>query len=121
VVEPEAVVEAPPRHEIGAIEIAAPEPYARRVSELQLACPDGVAHDRWRLCLEDARDFFSKWGRQAQKLGWSAGDLLGLHPEAPLARHDQMGLLWSLQGQTVTDLSGKAAKLSSGLTLRKRS
>jgi hypothetical protein len=50
----------------------------------------GVPHARWRLCLEDAGNFFSRWGLQAQKLGWSARDLLGLHPEARLARHDQI-------------------------------
>ena len=43
-----------------------------------------------------------------------------LHPTAPLARHDQMGLLWALRGQTVTDLGAKAARLSGGLSLRRR-
>jgi hypothetical protein len=119
-VEPEAAVEAPPNPETEAIEIAAPEPYARRVSELQRVCPDGVPWDRWRLCLEDARAFFPRWGRHAQKFGWSSQDLLGLHAEAPLARHDQMGLLWALQGQSVADLGGKAANLSGGLIFRRR-
>jgi hypothetical protein len=80
-----------------------------------------VPPDRWRLCLEDARRFFANWGRQAQKLGWSSQDLLGLHPEAPMARHDQMGLLWSLREQTVTELGAKHANLSGGLIFRKRS
>jgi hypothetical protein len=97
-----------------------PAPYAQRFADLQRACPDGVPEDRWRLCLEDALRFFDRWGRQAQKLGWSGQDLLGLHPTAPMARHDQMGLLWSLRGQTVTELGAKHAKLSGGLTFRKR-
>jgi hypothetical protein len=106
-VEPEPVVEAPAKSEIVDVEIAAPEPYARCVAELQRGCPDNVPLDRWRLCLEDAAKFFAQWGRQAQRLGWSSQDLFGLHAQAPLARHDVMGLVWSLRGEPVTNLGAK--------------
>jgi hypothetical protein len=56
------------------------------------------------------RAYSSLGGGHAQKLGWSSQDLLGLHPTAPMERHDQMGLLWSLRGKTVTDLDAKSAK-----------
>ena len=88
---------------------------------LRAACPAEVPKDRWLRCLDDARPFFKRWGQQAQRLGWSPQDLMGLHPTAPLARHDQMGLLWALRGQTVIDLGAKAARLSGGLSLPRRS
>jgi hypothetical protein len=85
--------------------------YAQRFGTICGACPSDVPPDRWQRCIEDSRTFFRKWGRQAARLGWSAQDLL----------HDEMGLLWSLNGQTVTDLGAKTAKLSRGLVFRKRS
>jgi hypothetical protein len=120
-VQPESAIEAQSTPKTGAIEIAAPAPYASRLSEVQQACPDGVPRERWRLCLEDARIFFARWGQQAQKLGWSGQDLLGLHPEKPMERDDQKGLIWLLRGQTVTDFDARSAKLSGGLTFRRRS
>jgi putative DNA primase/helicase len=98
-----------------------PASYAQQFRALQAACPADVSSERWQLCLGDARRFFGKWGRKAHKLGWTAHDLLGLHPTAPLARHDEMGLLWTLRGQSVVDLGARAAKLSGGLTMRRRS
>jgi hypothetical protein len=102
-----------------------PIPYAQPFRILQSACPEEVPNDRWLRFLDDARTFFKKWGRQAQRLGWTAQDLLGLHPSAPMARHDEMRLLWALRGQTVTDPSCKvharSVKLSGGLTMRRRS
>jgi hypothetical protein len=98
-----------------------PAPYVHRFAELQRACPEHVPLDRWRLCLEEAAKFFGTWGRQAQRLGWSSQDLLGLHSEVPMARHDVMGLVWSLRGETVTNIGAKTATLSGGLTFRRRS
>jgi hypothetical protein len=98
-----------------------PAPYVQSFKALESACPDEVPKDRWLRCLDDARPFFRRWGQQAQRLGWSPQDLMGLHPTAPLARYDQMGLLWALRGQTVIDLGAKAAKLSGGLSLYRRS
>ena len=97
-----------------------PAPYAQRFAELQRACPDGVPEERWRSCLVDARTFLQRWGRHAQKLGWSSSDLFGLHPHAPLGRYDAMGLLWSLQDKIVVELGAKTARTSDGLVFRKR-
>ena len=98
-----------------------PTPYVMAFKALRAACPAEVPKDRWLRCLDDARPFFKRWGQQAQRLGWSPQDLMGLHPTAPLVRHDQMGLLWALRGQTVVDLGAKAARLSGGLSLPRRS
>ena len=97
-----------------------PAPYAQRLAELQRACPEGVPPDRWRLCLEDAGKFFPRWGRRAQKLGWSSQDLLSLHPEKPMERDDQKGLLWLTRGQKVADLGAKSTRLSGGLQVPRR-
>jgi hypothetical protein len=59
------------------------------------------------------------WGSQAADLGWIANDLFGLHPIAPLARYDAMGLLWLLHGRPVVSLTATEATIqsSSGATL----
>jgi hypothetical protein len=78
-----------------------------------------VPAPRWQACLDDAAVFLGVWEAQAQALGWRAGELFGLHPCAPLARYDRMGLLWLLQGKRVVDLSAAAAGLSNGVTYRR--
>ena len=42
--------------------------------------------------------FLDRWGRQAAELGWDPEDLFGAAPAAPLARVDQQGLVFFLQG-----------------------
>ena len=111
-------VEAPPVEQLGA---DIPAPYIVAFKALQTTCPAEVPKDRWQRCLDDALAFLKRWGHHAQRLGWSSQDLMALHPTAPLDRHDQMGLLWALRGQTVTDLGAKTAKLSGGLVVRRRS
>ena len=98
-----------------------PAVYAKAFVDLLARQPDNVPDDRWRHCLDDSRVFFERWGGQAQKLGWTARDLLGLHAVAPMSRYDVMGLLWSLKGERVVEFGAKMAKLSGGLTVRRRS
>jgi hypothetical protein len=38
-----------------------------------------------------------------------------------MARYDRMGLIWMLHGESVVALDEKQAKLSGGLTFRRRS
>jgi hypothetical protein len=85
--------------------------YATSLRQLELARPESITQDRHECFCREARTFFQRWGRQAERLGWSCDDLLGI----------ETGLLWSLRGQTVTDLGAKTAKLSGGLVFRKRS
>jgi hypothetical protein len=35
-----------------------------------------------------------------------------LHPDAPMARYDQMGLIWMLKGERVVALTATEARLS---------
>jgi hypothetical protein len=55
--------------------------------------------------------FLGTWARQADALGWSAEDLFGLDPVAPMTRYDTMGLIWSLQGCPVVALTSDAATI----------
>jgi hypothetical protein len=69
--------------------------------------------------IEDARAFLAKWGRQAEALGWTARDLVGLHqpPAKPhpsysrLSRYDHTGLVWLLQGRSVLALTDSTAAI----------
>jgi hypothetical protein len=74
-------------------------------------CPDWLVPDRWAVLLSDAESFLNRWGGTAYELGWSTVDLFGVHPIAPAARFDVMGLILLLQGGTVAALTEKAATI----------
>jgi hypothetical protein len=94
-------------------------PYARAFAALEARCPDYVPADRWQQAVEDGRRFLAKWGKQAQQLGWTAGDLFSLHepPAKPhpsysrLSRYDETGLIWLLQGRSVVALTEATAAI----------
>jgi len=79
--------------------------------------PDYVQVARWQQCAEDGRRFLTTWGTQAERLGWTAGDLFGLHQPPPdphpsyerLSRRDCTGLLWFLNGRPVVALTDQSA------------
>ena len=85
------------------------EPYSKVAAALSERCPDLVEEQRWRNAVADATVFLRRWGHQALALGWTARDLFGLAdvPDKPgsnyqrLARYDQTGLIWLLQGRRV--------------------
>jgi hypothetical protein len=96
--------------------------FARLQQRLSLAaiesrCPDLVPSDRWQLAVDDGRAFLTRWGEQAEALGWTARDLFGLHmpPERPhpsysrLSRYDEIGLIWLLRGREVIALTEATA------------
>jgi len=61
----------------------------------------------------------NRWGQTAHQLGWTAADLFGVHPVAPAARFDVMGLFPLLHGGAVIALTEDAATIrrQSGATL----
>jgi hypothetical protein len=73
----------------------------------------------WQQAIEDAHRFVSKWGKQAEALGWTTAGLFGLHipPEKPapnyrrLSRYDQTGLIWLLRGRPVIALTETEATI----------
>jgi hypothetical protein len=62
-----------------------PNRYARIFTALESGCPDLVPVDRWRAAVQDGQRFLTRWGDQAEALGWTARDLFGLDrpPEKP--------------------------------------
>ena len=52
----------------------------------------------------------TRWGDEARALGWVGRDLFSLHPLAPLARYDEMGLVWMLGGEEVSELTEAYAR-----------
>jgi hypothetical protein len=99
-----------------AIELGeAPLVYARALAAIQAHPPADVPSERWQTFIDDAALFLDQWGKQAQRLGWTVEDLFGLHPRAPMARYDHMGLLWMLRGELVVALTSIEARLSGGL------
>ena len=64
----------------------APSQLAEALAALAARCPDYVEPERWHQCLEDGGRFLADWGDQPQALGWTAGDLFGLH-EPPANPH----------------------------------
>jgi hypothetical protein len=86
---------------------------------LERKCPDFVPDDRWRQVVDDGQQFLIVWGEQAEAFGWSARELFGLHspPERPvasyqrLARYDETGVIWLLQGRPVVALTETTAAI----------
>jgi hypothetical protein len=78
--------------------------------------PNGVLNPRYIQAIADADLFLPVWGERAAALGWTANDLFGLDPVAPMARYDGMGLLWLTRGCPVVALTTQSAtiKMSTG-------
>jgi hypothetical protein len=86
---------------------------------LEARRPELVPVDRWQQAVADGRHFLAHWGDQAQALGWTTKDLFGLltAPEHAgpsfnrLARYDETGLIWLLQGREVIALAEATAAI----------
>jgi hypothetical protein len=72
---------------------------------------DWLSHEQWRGLLTDAENFLTRWGGAAQLLGWTSLDLFGVHPSAPAARFDVMGLIPILNGAEVLALTSQTATM----------
>jgi hypothetical protein len=76
---------------------------------------DGFTDKRWALGVWWARRIAYEHGRSAFEMGWDAEDLFGLHPAAPAARYDGMGLAFLLHGN-----DGIEAICTERATIRRR-
>ena len=91
--------------------------FGNLLAALHSKCPGLVAPDRWQQAIRDANSFLAAWGAQAHACGWTAGELIGLHPvpERPaanyqrLSRYDETGLVWLLRGRPVIALTETTA------------
>ena len=72
---------------------------------------DWLSHSQWLGLLSDAENFLTRWGSAAHLLGWTALDLFGVHPIAPAARFDVMGLIPILNGAEVLALTSQTATM----------
>jgi hypothetical protein len=61
------------------------------------------------LLLEDGLAFINQWAAKAVELGLSTADVFGVHPIAPAARFDQMGLVTVIAGGRVTEVAQDTA------------
>jgi hypothetical protein len=57
----------------------------------------------------DGSMFLELWEGEAKRLRWSALNLFGVHPVAPMSRYDVMGLVPVLAGGSVRQLSSDYA------------
>jgi hypothetical protein len=105
-----------------------PSPYAPALAALRVERPAYIDATDWQRAIEDGDHFVTRWGEQAEALGWASVDLLGLHtpPEKPapnyrrLSRYDQTGLIWLLSGRAVTVVTSTEAVIQchSGASLK---
>lgn len=81
--------------------------------------PSGFAEPRWRRLADDGRRFLRRWGVEAVAAGWTTTDLFGLHPTAPAARYDAMGLVALIAGGDVVAITSRFAtiRMASGSCL----
>ena len=93
--------------------------FCRTLGELERRCPAWVDTADWQRTIEDGRRFVTRWGEQAEVLGWTPTDLFGLHmpPTKPasnyrrLSRYDETGLIWLLHRRPVIALTKTAATI----------
>lgn len=84
------------------------EGYARL---LTLPRPNSYSDAAWQTLIDDGGRFLDAWARQAAALGWDAADLFGVHPKAPAARPDCMGLVPLIGGGAVVAITEATARI----------
>jgi hypothetical protein len=74
--------------------------------------PETFDPARWHQLLIDADRFMQRWQHRAELLDWNDQALFGLHPRAPAARFDAMGLVLLVRGGEVVELEEGIARIS---------
>jgi hypothetical protein len=76
--------------------------------------PTGFDTNRWNVGVRWARRIAVEHGPAALVMGWGAEDLFGLHPVAPAARYDSIGLAFVMKGtDCIVSLNDERAVLRS--------
>ena len=75
--------------------------------------PSKFSQNDWLQLIDDGERFLEQWGAQAASLGWRAVDIFGVHPRAPSARYDAMGLVPLIRGGTVVAIEASRATIRS--------
>jgi hypothetical protein len=71
----------------------------------------GFSYVRWEPLVADGTLFLDRWAADAERLGWTTLDLFGVHPVAPAARYDVMGLVPLINGGAVVQLTEATATI----------
>jgi hypothetical protein len=80
--------------------------------------PKGFSQAQWERVLDDGGRFLDGgWAEKAADVGWSAKDAFGVHPLAPNARYDAMGLVPLMRGGEIIDLTASGNHKDAGWQL----
>jgi hypothetical protein len=91
-----------------------PRHWAEGFAGLDLSAPPrGFSYARWRTIVNDGGRFLDRWADEAARLGWQATDVFGVHPIAPSARFDAMGLVPIIGGGEVISINERSATIRS--------
>ena len=90
-----------------------PEDWRTGLTRLpQMEPPTGFTDARWAVGVVSALLLARRFGGVALELGWVTEDLFGLHPVAPAARYDAMGLAFLLHpGDQIVSLTAQHATI----------
>jgi hypothetical protein len=89
-----------------------PAEWTKQIALLKSGEPRlGMSPVHWSQFVRDARRFLQEWGAEAARLGWSAEDLFGVHPLAPEARYEVMGIVPLIRGNEVAAISEHRATI----------
>jgi hypothetical protein len=93
--------------EVMALEGGVSPAFARVFAALQVVRPVSMDERQWYQAINDIGVFLDTWGSAAERLGWTARDVIGpqCSPEA---------LAWALNGAKVTSLTRTSALVSDG-------
>jgi hypothetical protein len=92
----------------------------RGIHRLDIDQPvEGVPLVRWQTFVTDAARFLAgPFAERASALGWTALDLFGCDCSRPLARLDEAGLIWMLNGKRLVALTAETAVIQTGTGTR---
>ncbi len=78
---------------------------------LDMAKPNDIDAERWRMVLADATAFMQDFAAQTHSLGWGTGSVWGCRAVAPEARLDAAGLILCLRGRAIVAIDEDKATL----------
>lgn len=73
--------------------------------------PEGFSQTQWEHVIDDGGRCLDHWAAEAIRLGWAAEDVFGVHPAAPGARLDIMGLVPMIRGGEVISIVADNASI----------
>ena len=82
--------------------------------------PAGYPEARWQTLIDDAGKFMDRWAVQVSSMGWSVGEVFGVHPDAPDARIDLKGLVLCIGGTEVVAVSADSVTVQTPSGARQR-